>query len=75
MTVMLTTISISSLQYEETMSSQRYRGQAAKVVHKADTKELMASLLKVTFTHHSELLHWSTDELPRFSRASVDISA
>ncbi|KAG5468893.1 hypothetical protein CUR178_01729 [Leishmania enriettii] len=75
MTVMLTTISISSLLYEEMISMLRYRSEAAKIVHKADTKELRASLVKVTPNHHSELLHRSTDELARFSRAFVVISA
>ncbi|KPA82562.1 putative Unc104-like kinesin [Leptomonas pyrrhocoris] len=69
-TVMLATISPSSMQYEETMSTLRYAERAKKIVNKAvvnetNNNELVAALQKEISFLRSQLVSASTNERER----------
>ncbi|CAM38735.2 putative Unc104-like kinesin [Leishmania braziliensis MHOM/BR/75/M2904] len=66
-TVMLATISPSSLQYEETLSTLRYAERAKKIVNKAvvnesNNNEVIAALQKEILTLRSQLVNASINE-------------
>ncbi|TPP40309.1 Kinesin motor domain family protein [Leishmania donovani] len=69
-TVMLATISPSSLQYEETLSTLRYAERAKKIVNKAvvnetNNNEVIAALQKEIWTLKSQLANASMNERER----------